>query len=192
MSSKIKKTEWKPGTQVAPAPPALVSCRGLDGRANVLTIAWCGNVCSEPPMVSISVRPGRFSYPLIMQSQEFVVNLPTQDIARQTDWCGVMSGRDHDKFASTGLETFDIEGFAAPGIVQCPVNIACRVEHTLNLGTHVMFVGRVERIMADARYMDKKGRFHIEKTGLLCYAHGDYYGLGSHLGKFGFSVRKKG
>lgn len=186
----MAKLQWKPGTLLAPAPPALVSCGTMEAH-NVLTAAWTGIVCSEPPMTYVSIRPERYSHHMILEQGEFVINLPTQAIVRATDLCGVKSGRDGDKFALAGLTAEPSALVAAPGIGECPVSLECRVREVLHLGSHDMFLSDIVAVDVDPGYVDEKGALHLEKAGLLAYAHGGYYGLGRQLGTFGFSVRKK-
>ena len=186
----MAKLQWKPGTLLAPAPPALVSCGTMEAH-NVLTAAWTGIVCSEPPMTYVSIRPERYSHHMILERGEFVINLPTQAIVRATDLCGVKSGRDGDKFALAGLTAEPSTLVAAPGIGECPVSLECRVREVLHLGSHDMFLSDIVAVDVDPGYVDEKGALHLEKAGLLAYAHGGYYGLGRQLGTFGFSVRKK-
>lgn len=185
------KTVWKPGNIVVPAPAALVSCQGKDGKANLITIAWAGNINSEPPMLSISVRPERHSYGLIVESGEFVVNLPGQDIAKAVDLCGVVSGRNVDKWEEAGLTPCKMNAVACPGVAEAPINIACRVTQRIPLGSHDMFLATVEEVIVSSKLIDDSGRFQLEKADLLCFAHGDYYGLGKKGGHFGWAVRKK-
>ena len=187
---KMAKLQWKPGTLLAPAPPALVSCGTMEAH-NVLTAAWTGIVCSGPPMTYVSIRPERYSHHMILERGEFVINLPTQAIVRATDLCGVKSGRDGDKFALAGLTAEPSALVAAPGIGECPVSLECRVREVLHLGSHDMFLSDIVAVDVDPGYVDEKGALHLEKAGLLAYAHGGYYGLGRQLGTFGFSVRKK-
>ena len=186
----MAKLQWKPGTLLAPAPPALVSCGTMEAH-NVLTAAWTGIVNSEPPMTYVSIRPERYSHHMILERGEFVINLPTQAIVRATDLCGVKSGRDGDKFALAGLTAEPSTLVAAPGIGECPVSLECRVREVLHLGSHDMFLSDIVAVDVDPGYVDEKGALHLEKAGLLAYAHGGYYGLGRQLGTFGFSVRKK-
>lgn len=186
----MAKLQWKPGTLLAPAPPALVSCGTMEAH-NVLTAAWTGIVCSEPPMTYVSIRPERYSHHMILERGEFVINLPTQAIVRATDLCGVKSGRDGDKLALAGLTAEPSALVAAPGIGECPVSLECRVREVLHLGSHDMFLSDIVAVDVDPGYVDEKGALHLEKAGLLAYAHGGYYGLGRQLGTFGFSVRKK-
>lgn len=186
----MPKINWKPGTLLAPAPPALVTS-GDGERSNVFTAAWTGIVCSEPPMTYVSIRRERFSHGIISETREFVINLPCEAIARATDLCGVRSGRDGDKFALAGLTREPSHLVAAPTIAECPVSLECRVRESIPLGSHDMFLADIVSVGVDPRFVDEKGALHMEKCGLLAYAHGAYFGLGKQLGTFGFSVRKK-
>lgn len=186
----MSKLQWKPGTLLPPAPPALVTCGDME-KHNVLTAAWTGIVNSEPPMTYVSIRPERYSHGIIAEKREFVINLPTQSIVRATDLCGVKSGRDVDKFALTGLTAQPSNVVAAPGIEQCPISLECRVREIYHLGSHAMFLADIVAVDVDGQFVDEKGALHLEKAGLVAYAHGAYYALGKQLGTFGFSVRKK-
>jgi flavin reductase (DIM6/NTAB) family NADH-FMN oxidoreductase RutF len=188
----VKKQSWKPGNMLFPVPVVLVSCGGTkEWKPNLITIAWAGTVCTNPPMLSISVRPERHSYDIIKQTGEFVVNLPTVKQAKATDWCGVVSGRDHDKFEKTGLTPAPALEVGCPIALECPVNIECRVTQTLGLGSHVMFIAEVVAVQVSENLIDAKGKLCLEKAGLIAYLHGAYVALGSYLDHFGFSVRKK-
>ena len=186
----MPKINWKPGTLLAPAPPALVTS-GDGERSNVFTAAWTGIVCSEPPMTYVSIRRERFSHGIISETREFVINLPCEAITRATDLCGVRSGRDGDKCALAGLTREPSHLVAAPTIAECPVSLECRVREIIPLGSHDMFLADIVSVGVDPRFVDEKGALHMEKCGLLAYAHGAYFGLGKQLGTFGFSVRKK-
>ena len=186
----MAKLQWKPGTLLAPAPPALVSCGTMEEH-NVLTAAWTGIVNSEPPMTYVSIRPQRHSHSMIQEKGEFVINLPTEAIVKATDLCGVKSGRDVDKFALAGLTAEPSNLVAAPGIAECPISLECKVREVTSLGSHDMFLADIVAVDVDPKYVDEKGALHMEKAGLLAYAHGAYFGLGKQLGTFGFSVRKK-
>lgn len=186
----MAKLQWKPGTLLPPAPPALVTCGDME-KHNVLTAAWTGIVNSEPPMTYVSIRPERYSHGIITERREFVINIPCQSIVRATDLCGVKSGRDVDKFALTGLTAEPSQLVAAPGIAQCPVSLECRVREFCRLGSHDMFLADIMAVDVDEQFLDEKGALHLEKAGLVAYAHGAYYALGRQLGTFGFSVRKK-
>lgn len=187
----MSKQLWKPGNMLYPLPVVMVSSAGKHGEKNVFTVAWAGTVCSSPPMVSISVRPERYSYGLIRETGEFVINLATKELARATDYCGVRSGRDEDKFASLGLTPVKAQKVAAPLIEESPVNIECKVTQIISLGTHDMFLAEVVAVNADEKYMDEKNKFHLEKAEPIVYSHGAYLTCGQQLGTFGYSVRKK-
>ncbi len=185
------RIDWKPGNMLYPLPAVLVSVADREGRPNVLTVAWAGTVCSTPPMVSISVRPERYSYHCIEETGEFVINLTTAKLACAADYCGVKSGRDVDKFAQMKLTPCASKKVKVPGIAESPVSLECKVRQILPLGSHTMFVAEVVAVSVDEAYMDENGRFHLEKADLLAYSHGVYYRLGEPIGKFGYSVEKK-
>jgi flavin reductase (DIM6/NTAB) family NADH-FMN oxidoreductase RutF len=187
----MAKQSWKPGNMLYPVPAVLVSCRDKKGNDNVLTIAWAGTVCSDPAMLSISVRKERHSYPMIKESGEFVVNLTTRALLEATDYCGVKSGRDEDKFAAMHLTKGAAEKVNAPIIMESPVNIECKVKQVLELGSHDMFVAEVVNVQISEELLDENGKFHLEAADLVAYSHGEYYELGEKLGTFGFSVKKK-
>lgn len=175
-----------------PVPAALVSCGGTgEWKPNLITISWVGTVCTNPPMLSISVRPERYSYNIIKQTGEFVVNLPTVKQTRVTDWCGVVSGRDHDKFEKTGLTPAPALNVGCPVVLECPVNIECRVVQTLELGSHDLFIAEVVGVQVSEELIDAKGKLRLDRAGLIAYVHGTYIASGEYLGHFGFSVRKK-
>lgn len=185
-----EKEHWKGSVITSPLPPTLVSCS--DGeRANVFTVAWTGILNTRPPVTYISVRPERFSYKLIKESGEFVINLPTQELTAIVDSCGVKSGAKLDKIKEYGLHLQECESVSAPMIAECPVNIECRVREVVELGSHDMFVADIVGIYAAKELLDENGRLCLEKAGLIAYAHGDYFALGKKLGSFGFSVRRK-
>ncbi len=190
-AEKFPKTSWKPGCMLAPVPAVMVSCGGSRGfKANILTVAWTGTVCTTPPMLSISIRPERYSHDIIAQTRECVVNIPTERLARATDWCGVRSGRDHDKFAEAHLTPAKCSVVAAPMIAECPVNLECKVTKVLPLGSHDLFLAEVVAVHVSSDFLDKRGKLRLEKAGILAYAHGEYYILGKKVGFFGFSVKK--
>ena len=187
----MAKQQWKPGNMLYPLPVVMVSVRDGEGKDNIITVAWAGTVCTNPPMVSISVRPERYSYHMLKESGEFVINLTTEELCRAADYCGVKSGRDVDKFRELGLKKEEASVVGAPMIGQSPVNIECRVTKVEELGSHHMFLARVEAVHADEAWMDENGRFDLNKALPVAYSHGEYYGLGRKLGTFGFSVRRK-
>jgi flavin reductase (DIM6/NTAB) family NADH-FMN oxidoreductase RutF len=190
-AAAIEKQAWKPGNVLAPVPVVLVSCGGGEGaRPNIITIAWTGSVCSDPAMLSISVRPERYSYGLIESSREFVVNVPTSRQAKITDWCGMVSGSRVDKFAEAGLTPVPALQVACPIILECPINIECRVRQLLPLGTHTLILAEVVAVQVTAAFLDPKGKFRLDRAGLLAYGLGQYFALGAEVGSFGFSVRK--
>lgn len=177
---------------IYPLPAVLVSCGQSDGVSNLLTVAWTGTICTNPPMLYISVRPERYSHDLIRQSMEFTVNLTTADMAHATDWCGVRSGRDYDKWAQSGLTPEPGVKVSCPSVKESPLSIECRVKEIVSLGSHDMFMADVLNVLADSRYIDPQTQaFDLAAAGLMAYSHGAYYRLGDNLGKFGFSVKKK-
>ena len=181
----MAKEIWKPGNMLYPLPAVMVSCGDREGRTNIITVAWTGTVCTNPAMVYISVRPQRYSYDLLRDSGEFVINLTTEKLLRAADWCGVKSGRDTDKWKEASRLDW------APVIEEAPVNIECRVTEVKELGSHHMFLARVEAVQADKDYMDADGRFRLNDAGLIAYSHGEYLELGKKKGSFGYSVKKK-
>lgn len=185
------KTAFKPGTMIYPLPAVMVSCGDSPENYNIITVAWTGTLCSDPPMCYISVRPERHSHGIISRTGEFVINLTTEALARQTDWCGVRSGRDCNKFREMGLHTEPAQLVKAPLIKESPLNIECRVTEVRRLGTHDMFMAEVVAVDAEESLIDKTtGQFQLNHAGPLAYSHGKYYGLGEKLGGFGFSVKK--
>jgi flavin reductase (DIM6/NTAB) family NADH-FMN oxidoreductase RutF len=186
----IKQT-WKAGNMLYPLPAVLVSVADKSGAQNIFTVAWTGTICSDPPMVSVSVRPERYSYHMIEETGEFVINLTTEALSFATDYCGVKSGRDVDKWKEMKLTKVMGEHVKAAMIGESPVNLECRVTQKLELGTHHMFLAEVLAVHVDESYLDKDGRFHLDAAAPLVYSHGRYYGVGKELGTFGYSVRKK-
>lgn len=183
------KQQWKPGTMIYPLPAALVSCGADEQEYNLLTVAWTGTICSEPPMCYVSIRRERHSYDIIRRHMAFVINLTTEALARAADWCGVRSGRQFSKFSEMNLTPVMARCVEAPIVEESPVNIECRVREILSLGSHDMFIADVVHVQADERYLDPEtGRFDLAASGLLVYAHGNYYTLGREIGKFGWSV----
>lgn len=185
------KVTWKPGTMLAPVPVVMVTCQGNDNKPNIITIGWAGTINSEPPMVSISVRPSRHSYKLIKESGEFVINIPSRKLARETDLCGVISGSKEDKFHETGLTAGKSNTVKAPIISECPMNHECKVKQEIPLGSHSMFLAEITSVQVSKEFVDKEGKFELGKADLLGFAHGTYVALGKQVGTFGFSVKKK-
>ena len=191
MDSSNQKVIWPPSTQLAPVPAVLVGCGSAEADWNLITVAWTGIVCSKPPMLSVSVRPERHSHGLIRQSGEFTVNLPTAAMAADVDWCGVVSGRDHRKFAERHLTPLAGSKVAAPLVAECPLGLECRVTQVLELGTHDLFLAEIVAVQVTESWINESGRLELERAGLLSYVHGHYFGLGECIGHFGYSVRKK-
>ena len=187
----MAKELWKPGNMLYPLPVVMVSLADKNGKSNIITIAWAGTVCTNPPRFSICVRPERYSYPILKETGEFVINLTTKELAFATDYCGVKSGRDVDKFKETGLTAIPGKEVKAPLIAESPVNIECRVREVLPLGSHDMFLADVVAVHADEKYMDEKHKFHLEQAKPIVYSHGAYLQCGEQLGTFGYSVKKK-
>ncbi len=181
---------WKPGTLVYPLPAVLVTCS--DGtNENIFTVAWTGTICSDPAMTYISVRKERFSYDIIKRSGRFCINLTTEDLAYATDYCGVKSGRNENKFEKLNLKVTRSEKFNIPILKKSPVVIECEVVEIKELGSHDMFISKVCNVEVDDKYINESGRFEMEKCKLIAYNHGHYYKLGDMIGKFGYSVQKK-
>ena len=187
-----EKVIWPGSTQLAPVPAVLVGCgNGTDFKHNLITVAWAGIVCSTPPMVSVSIRPERYSRGLIESTGEFTINVPTVAMAEAVDYCGMVSGRDTDKFAAAKFTAKKGSKVAAPIIEECPLALECKVVHSLKLGSHIMYVGEVVAVQAEKSLIDAKGKFDLAQADILGYAHGSYYGLGEAVGTFGFSIKKK-
>lgn len=187
----MAKQQWKPGNMLYPLPAVMVTVRDKAGNDNIITVAWAGTVCTNPPMVSISVRPERYSCHMLEESGEFVINLTTEELCYATDYCGVRSGRDVDKFAEMRLTKTEASEVNVSMIEESPVNIECRVEKVEKLGSHYLFLARVIAVHADESCMDEKGKFDLNKAHPMVYSHGEYYGLGKKIGSFGYSVKKK-
>ncbi|MDA8142025.1 MAG: flavin reductase family protein [Desulfobacteraceae bacterium] len=188
----MAKQSWKPGTMIYPVPAVLVSCGDAQRGYNIITIAWTGTICTEPPMCYISVRPQRYSYELIKDSGEFVINLTTQELAFAVDWCGVKSGREVNKFKEMKLTPLKAQKVQAPLIAESPLNIECQVREIVPLGSHDMFIAEVVAVNADEGLINPRtGAFEFSHARPICYSHGRYFPLGRVLGTFGFSVRKK-
>jgi flavin reductase (DIM6/NTAB) family NADH-FMN oxidoreductase RutF len=186
----MSKVMWKPGTFIYPIPAVMVSCGTME-KSNIITVAWTGILNTNPAMVYISVRPTRYSYNLIKEQGEFVINLTTEGLAYATDWCGVKSGKDVDKFKEMKLTKEKANFVQCPLIKESPVSVECKVKEIRELGSHHMFVAEVLSIDADEKYIDKNGAFDISKCNLIAYSNGGYYSLAKKIGKFGFSVEKK-
>lgn len=187
----MAKQLWKPGNMLYPLPAVMVSCKREGEKPNIITVAWAGTICSDPAMVSISVRKERYSHNIIKETGEFVINLTTKDLVFATDYCGVKSGRDVDKFQTMHLTPVKSNHVSAPAIGESPVNLECKVVEIKELGSHDMFIAEVVGVCVDDTYMDEKGKFHLNATELVTYSHGEYFLLGKKVGKFGYSVAKK-
>ncbi len=187
----MAKTYWKPGTILYPLPAVMVSCGETEEEYNIITIAWTGTINSDPPMCSISVRPGRHSYEIIKRTGEFVINLTTEELAKATDWCGCRSGRKYNKWKEMKLTPAPSKVVKAPAIEESPVNIECKVKDIVELGSHHMFIAEVVSVSVDDTYLNEKDAFSFSKAKPLVYSHGHYFGLGKKIGKFGWSVEKK-
>ncbi len=188
----MAKQVWRGGNMLYPLPAVMVSCADASGASDIVTVAWTGTICTNPPMLYVSIRPERASYQLIRESGEFVVNLTTRRLQRACDWCGVRSGRDYDKWAECGLTPAPAAKLElAPVIAESPVNIECKVTEVKELGSHHMFLASVEAVQVDESLVDVRGRLDLARAGLTAYSHGEYFELGQRLGTFGYSVRKK-
>lgn len=186
----MAKESWKPGNMLYPLPVVMVSSQAEGYKPNIITVAWAGTICSDPVMVSISVRKERYSHEIITKSGEFVINLVTKDLVYATDYCGVKSGRDIDKFEKCNLTPFESKYVSAPGIKESPLQLECKVKEVKELGSHDMFIAEVVGVTVDDQYMNETGKFELNNTGLVAYSHGEYFLLGEKLGKFGYSVKK--
>lgn len=187
----MAKQHWRAGNMLYPVPPVMVSCGREGERPNIITVAWAGTVCSDPAMVSISVRPSRYSHGILCETGEFVVNLVTHKLAYAADYCGVASGRDVDKFRKMKLTPLPSRHIGAAGIAESPVNIECRVKERIPLGTHDLFLAEVLGVTIEDSYLNEKNKFELNRAGLVAYSHGEYFSLGERIGKFGYSVEKK-
>ena len=187
----MSKQSWKPGNMLYPLPVVMVSCNRKGEKPNIVTVAWTGTICSDPAMVSISVRPERYSHDIIEETGEFVIKLVTKDLTYATDYCGVRSGRDVDKFKEMNLTPLPSKMIDAVGIEESPVNIECKVVEVKKLGSHDMFIAEVVNVTVDDRYMDENNKFNLNDSDLVAYSHGEYFTLGEKIGTFGYSVRKK-
>ena len=192
MKKQYTKPQWKPGTLIYPLPAVLISCGETEEEYNMLTVAWVGTICTNPAMCYISVRPERHSYDIIKRTKSFVINLTNEDMARATDWCGVRSGKDYNKFKEMRLTPQKAQKVAAPIVLESPLSIECEVIEIKELGSHHMFIANVVNVQADERYIDPvTDEFRLSDAKLIAYSHGHYYKLGEEIGKFGWSVRKK-
>ncbi len=189
----MSKTIWKPGTVLYPVPAVMVSCGDFKNKKdfNIITISWTGTVNTNPPKTYISLRPERYSYEIIKKYREFVINLTTVELARKTDFCGVRTGKKINKFEHLNLTPLSATKINAPIIGESPINIECKVEKIIELGSHHMFLADVVSVQVDDKYIDTNNSFHLEKANPICYSSGSYYALGKNIGKFGFSVKKK-
>lgn len=185
------KETWKPGNMLYPLPAVMVSVTDGQGNDNIITVAWTGTICTNPPMVYISVRPSRYSYKMLKKTGEFVINLTTEELAFATDYCGVRSGRDVDKFKEAHLTKEPAQFVKAPMIKESPVSIECRVTEVKELGSHHMFLAEVLAVHAQQEYIDKNNKFQLNKAKPIVYSHGEYWGTGKSLGTFGYSVKKR-
>lgn len=186
-----KKQTWRAGNMLYPVPAVMVSVARPDEKPNIITVAWAGTVCSDPVMLSISVRRERYSHAILCETKEFVVNLVNEPLVQACDYCGVRSGRDVDKFAQMKLTPVAVEGVSVPAIAESPLSLACQVTQVIPLGSHDLFLAKVVSVTVDEQYLDEKGTFHLNDAGLVAYSHGTYFRLGEALGTFGYSVRKK-
>lgn len=186
----MKKQKWKAGNMIYPLPAVMVSC-GSKEKTNIITVAWTGTICTNPPMTYISLRPSRYSYDMIKEKGYFVINLTTQKLAKAADYCGVRSGRDTDKFKVMGLTSLYEEETFCPMIEESPVNVVCKVKEIKVLGSHHMFFADILSVYVDEKWIDEKGKFHLNETELIAYSHGSYLTLGKEIGTFGYSVKKK-
>lgn len=186
----MAKQNWKPGNMLYPLPVVMISCQRGDEKPNIVTVAWAGTICSDPVMVSISVRKERHSYPIIKETGEFTINLVNKDLVYATDYCGVKSGRDVDKFKELGLTASPGVNISAPSIAESPLSLECKVVEVKELGSHDMFIAEVVGVIVDDKYMDESGKFNLNDSELVTYSHGEYFLLGEKVGKFGYSVKK--
>ena len=185
------RQNWRASNMLYPVPAVLVGCRDEEGRDNLMTAAWAGTICSDPVMVSVSIRKERFSHAIIENTGEFTISLTTTGLARAADYCGVRSGRDVDKFREMKLTRLESAKIRAPGVAESPVVLECRVRDIVRLGSHDMFIAEVVNVSVDERYLNEKGRLELEKADLIAYSHGEYFALGKKIGRFGYSVRRR-
>ena len=185
------RQNWRASNMLCPVPAVLGGCRDEKGRDNLMTAAWAGTICSDPVMVSVSIRKERYSHDIIENTGEFTISLTTKSLARAADFCGVRSGRDIDKFKEMKLTRLESAQIRAPGVAESPVVLECRVKQILRLGSHDMFIAEVVNVSVDERFLDEKGRLELEKADLIAYSHGEYFALGKKIGRFGYSVRRR-
>ena len=185
------RQNWRASNMLYPVPAVLVGCRDKEGKDNLMTAAWAGTICSDPVMVSVSIRKERFSHHIIEETGEFTISLTTRSLARAADYCGVRSGRNTDKFREMKLTPLESVNIGAPGVAQSPVVLECSVKQILRLGSHDMFAAEVVNVSVDEQYLDENGKLELERADLIAYSHGEYYALGDKIGKFGYSVRRK-
>lgn len=190
-TNEIAKEVWKSGNMLYPLPAVMVSCQRDGEKPNIITLAWAGTICSDPAMVSVSIRPERYSYDIIKETKEFVINLTTRDLTYATDYCGVKSGRDVDKYKEMNLTPQAANEVKCPIIAESPVNIECRLKEIVKLGSHDMFIADVVCVDVSKDLLDENGKFDMQKADMMAYCHGEYFSLGEKLGKFGYSIKKR-
>lgn len=190
-TNEIAKEVWKSGNMLYPLPAVMVSCQRDGEKPNIITLAWAGTICSDPAMVSVSIRPERYSYDIIKETKEFVINLTTRDLTYATDYCGVKSGRDVDKYKEMNLTPQAANEVKCPIIAESPVNIECRLKEIVKLGSHDMFIADVVCVDVSKNLLDENGKFDMQKADMMAYCHGEYFSLGEKLGKFGYSIKKR-
>ena len=190
-TNEVAKEVWKSGNMLYPLPAVMVSCQRDGEKPNIITLAWAGTICSDPAMVSVSIRPERYSYDIIKETKEFVINLTTRDLTYATDYCGVKSGRDVDKYKEMNLTPQAANEVKCPIIAESPVNIECRLKEIVKLGSHDMFIADVVCVDVSKNLLDENGKFDMQKADMMAYCHGEYFSLGEKLGKFGYSIKKR-
>ena len=187
----MAKQTWKPGNMLYPLPAVMVTVADKEGRDNIITIAWAATVCTNPPMLTVSIRPERYSYDIIKESGEFAINLPSSHIIRSIDFCGVRSGRDVNKFEACHLTPEKATTVSCPMVAESPLSLECRVTQIIPLGSHDMFLAEIVAVNVSETLIDDAGKLHLEKAALAAYSHGEYFALGKKIGSFGYSVKKK-
>lgn len=186
----MSRQNWKAGNMLYPVPVVMISSQRKNEKPNIITVAWAGTICSDPVMVSVSIRKERYSHQIIKDTGEFVINLVSRELTYATDYCGVKSGRDIDKFKEMKLTAISSKEVTAPQIAESPVSLECKVKDIYELGSHDMFIAEVVNVSVDEKYLDKTGRLDLKSADLVAYSHGEYYSLGDYIGKFGYSVKK--